>query len=154
MEPLWSIVFPHLRLLWCSENPKHVHQLVSIPVFSFLHLLLPVDTSETTCVNLDFSFLTESNHLSLEMVFPRYEHYNPSWYLCTCNWLCLAHGLSKWRVLVHLGHRWELFYDICQNNRLRPYYSLAYYSACWLFWSVLVRTVSVTRKRKPTSKLT
>ena len=43
LEPLQSIMFPHLRLHRCSENPKHVHQLVSIPIFYFLHLLLAVD---------------------------------------------------------------------------------------------------------------
>lgn len=46
-------------------SPAGVHFCLS-----FLHSLLAVDESESTCVNLDFSFLIEANHLSMEMVLP------------------------------------------------------------------------------------
>lgn len=70
VEPLQRVVLTQLSRLRRSANPKHVRQLVSISVFSFPHLLLAVDKSEITCVNLDFSFLIMSDHLSLEMVSP------------------------------------------------------------------------------------
>ena len=143
LEPLQSIMFPHLRQRWCSENPKHVHQLVSVPIFSFLHLLLAVDKWEITYVTLDFSFLIESNHLSLEMVCPQYEDCNPSWYPSTSSWLWV------WHMDLASEESWFIWGTDGSSSMAstRTTDSDFIFTDSLQFWSVLVRTVSVTRER-------
>lgn len=143
VAPLQSIVFSYCRPFCCSANPKHIHQLVSIFVFSFLHLLLAMGKSEITCIGSDFSFVIVSNHLSLEMVFPSTTvviFYGPL--------LPMADSVfGTWTQQVKdLGSSGAQMRVLClyQNNRLRLYIHWPLWFM-FIVWTILVKTVLVIR---------